>query len=61
MSSRKSSIPKRIKKVIKRFKRLKITKKIFNALIKIINLGLSGYEVYKKYFEKQIKQRKTSS
>ena len=51
---------KRIKKAIRCFKRLKVTKKVFKIIITIINIGLSGYEVYKKFFEKQIKQRKTS-
>jgi hypothetical protein len=58
--SKKYSMIKRIKKTIRSFKRLKVTKKILNILIKIINIGLSGYEVYKKYIEKQIKERKTS-
>ena len=60
MSVRKSSMLKRIKKAIRCFKRLKVTKKAFKIIITIINIGLSGYEVYKKFFEKQIKQRKTS-
>jgi len=60
MLSRKRSVLKRIKKTIRCFKRLKITKKILKILIKIINVGISGYEVYQKFFEKQIKQRKTS-
>ncbi|PKM69062.1 MAG: hypothetical protein CVU95_00300 [Firmicutes bacterium HGW-Firmicutes-2] len=60
MSSKKSGIVRRVKKTMKHFKRLKVTKKIFKILIKIMNIGLSGYEVYKKHFEKQIKKRKTS-
>ncbi len=60
MSSKKGSMLKRIKKTIRWTKRLKVTKKIIKVLIKTINIGLSGYEVYQKYFEKQIKQRKTS-
>ena len=60
MPSRKVSMLKRIKKTIRCIKRLKVTKKIVKILIKVINIGLSGYEVYQKFFEKQIKQRKTS-
>ncbi|MDF1618668.1 hypothetical protein [Petrocella sp. FN5] len=60
MPSRKVSMLKRIKKTIRCVKRLKVTKKIVKILIKVINIVLSGYEVYQKFFEKQIKQRKTS-
>lgn len=60
MSARKGSTLKRIKRVIRYFRRLKMTKKVFEIIITITNLGLSGYEIYKKFFEKQIKQRKAS-